>query len=189
MNSSSFGSSCDFDGNYSIAELPGLEWPATFGTPCNGGAALTPGQYAQFFFADPLGQWTQGADNMTFSSSGVACGSGGIAADNPWLRRYSPATECGVSAALIVEGVTFGVQVAAGVPGVGQPIMVRAYSVPEGAPLTYANMLPLAAIEEIVPDGTEQLITVRFASPKVLTLGYDLVIEVAKAWVNDDEEE
>ena len=237
MNSSSFGSSCDVNGDYSVVESGGLGWPASSGAGCNNGSELTAGPYEQYFFADPQGQWSQGADNIfdtpmcqipvvaggtyelqiydwaggdigtldafaisgqteapsptcsqsldnqTIEQGGVSCTTGApnnFAVDNQWLRRYSPAGDCGVDGAVIVEGVTFGVQLAASPTGTGQPILLRAYSIPEGAAFSYGNMSLLTEQEEIVPDGANQIITVRFASPRVLTLGYDLVVEVAK---------
>lgn len=244
LNSSVFGTSCDFAGDYSIVEQGGLGWPTDSSTPCNGGAGMLPGPYAQYFFATPAGQWSQGAgnifdtplceipviaggtyelqiydwaggdvgsltafrmtgdtaatapscsqslDNLTIQPGGISCTTGppsNFATDNQWLRRYSPAAGCGVTGAIIVEGVTFAVENSSSPDSAGQPIVLRAYSIPEGASLTYGNMSLLTEEEQIVPDGQDQIITTRFASPRVLTLGYDLVIEVAKTTAATEE--
>ncbi|MBL6756253.1 MAG: hypothetical protein ISQ11_07575 [Planctomycetes bacterium] len=138
----------------------------------------------------PAPTCTQSFDNQTIEPGGVACTTGpptNFATDNQWLRRYSPAAECGVTSAIVVEGVTFAVETAASPDGLGQPITLRAYTIPVGASLSYANMSLLTELEELVPDGTDQIITTRFDSPRVLTIGFDLVIEVAKTTAATEE--
>lgn len=62
MNTSTFGQSCDYSGDYRVLDpaVPGLlPWPAT-SAACSGAAILPPGAYPQYVGSVPAGTWPSG---------------------------------------------------------------------------------------------------------------------------------
>lgn len=132
--------------------------------------------------ASAQGLCSQNTDSTTIEAGlGISCSNMGIATENQFLRRFSADTDCGAADGHIVNAVTWGAESAVGAGGSGtQPISVRVYSIPTGAPLLYANMT-LVSSEENIPYGDmDGLVTTVLSSPACIFPGQDTVLEVAK---------
>ncbi|MEM9383408.1 MAG: hypothetical protein AAGB93_25930 [Planctomycetota bacterium] len=123
---------------------------------------------------------TQSNDNATVEGGVlIHCSNMGISTENQYLRRYSPGVDCGAGGDFFVTGANYAVEVAASVTG-SQSIFVRAYSIPSGDVLAYANLTLLADVEDVIADEALTLRSVTFPTVVVVPAGSDLVLEVAK---------
>ncbi len=86
---------------------------------------------------------TQSASNAITPLNSVSCNSAGGSAANQYLRRFQLDADHGISSPFGVSSVDFGMEsITAGGPGAcaGNPVDLNVYSIPSGAPFTYANL-------------------------------------------------
>jgi len=122
---------------------------------------------------------SQSLDPTPEAGAGLTCTNVGVDVGNRYMRRYDALADCTLPGTA-VTGVRFAVDRAEGDPATGlQDVRVRAYAIPAGAPLTFANMNVVAEVSVPVPDGSLQAIDAMFPSPAVVLPGTDFVLEVA----------
>lgn len=121
---------------------------------------------------------TQSLDTLTISPvNSVSCNAGGLHADNSYMRRFFLAADHGIVNAFSVNSLDWAIEVATGSGG-SQPVDVNVYSIPSGAPLTFANLTLEGSSSIAVSDATQAGINTAVAGAIVDPTTMDLVVEV-----------
>lgn len=86
------------------------------------------------------------------SGNSIACHVNFKHTNNAYLREF-PLTDFGITGAFYVQQVEFGVESAAAGSGASQPGQLRLYrKIDPASPLTYGNLITLAAVDIDIPD-------------------------------------
>lgn len=140
-----------------------------------GTSDLTAGQTGFGTFPNAPVTITQNANTGTLVAlTAVHCGSGGIHADNSYLRRFDLDGEFGITGAVNASNFTFGVESSAGGP---QPVTVNLYEIPNDAAFIFGNMTLVGTAGATIADGNLTFTTVDVTGT-VNGATHDLVTEV-----------
>jgi len=121
---------------------------------------------------------TQSTDTSTITSlNSVHCGSGGLHADNSYIRRFFLDADHGIVGAFSVESVDWAIESATGATG-SQPVEVNLYSIPVGAALTFANLTSIGSSNISVADASLSGISTNVSGVVSDPTTLDLVVEV-----------
>ncbi len=97
---------------------------------------------------------TQSQSQAIVSVNSIACHVNFKHTDNAYLREF-PLTDFGITGAFYVQEVEFGVELADAGNGASQPGQLRLYrKIDPASPLTYGNLITLAAVDIDMPDMT-----------------------------------
>ncbi|MEE4271855.1 MAG: hypothetical protein V2I67_09275 [Thermoanaerobaculales bacterium] len=121
---------------------------------------------------------TQNSDTSTVTELlGVACGAGGISAENYFLRRFFLNADHSIALQYNVTSVDLGIESVNVYVGTGAPISANLYSIANGAAFTFANMTQIGTNTRDFPDGTALVVENFPVTGAILDpMGEDLVV-------------
>ena len=139
------------------------------------------GEYGQTGAAPPIpgpNSITQSTDTSTVTAlNSVSCNAGGLHADNSYLRRFFLNADHGIANAFSVQSLDWAIENASGANG-SQPVDINLYSIPVGAPFTFANLTSIGSTSLSVADTSLAGITSSVSGVVADPLNQDLVVEV-----------
>lgn len=98
---------------------------------------------------------TQNTDTSTVSELlGVACGAGGISAENYFLRRFYLSADHGIAVQYNVTSVDMGIESVNVYVGTGAPITANLYTAANGGGFTFADLTQIGTTTRDFPDAT-----------------------------------
>jgi hypothetical protein len=123
---------------------------------------------------------TQSVDPTTVVGGSIACSSGGISADNHFLRRFFLNTDHGIAVQYNVTSVDMGIESVNVYVGTTAPIQVNLFSIANGAGFTFANMgSAIGTVTRTFPDGVSLVVENFPVTGSILDpVGEDLVVEM-----------
>jgi len=131
------------------ALFPAALWAGSFST-----STLPPGESSdKGTLINTQTTITQSASMAVVSGTSIGCTDpGGISQVNKWLRRFDLNGVYGIVTPFAVSSVDFGVEEAATATGTGQPLTINLYTIPNAAPMLYANMTLVGTTTFTLPD-------------------------------------
>jgi hypothetical protein len=121
---------------------------------------------------------TQSVDPATITpNNSISCNNGFGHTENSYLRRFFLDTGHGIVNQFDIVSIDIGVDRSSSASGI-QQVNVRGYSIPKGAPLTFANMSSFVATAIALADGGPRIVNVGSAGFIADPTTHDLVIEV-----------
>lgn len=120
---------------------------------------------------------TQSTDPATIiPANSASCNAGGPHTINSYMRRFDLDGAHGLSSAIKVTSVDYGVESALGATG-SQPISINLYSIANADPLLFANLITVATLDTTIAD-TSLSIANAVVGGVIDPLTDDLIVEI-----------
>ncbi len=104
-------------------------------------------------YSPSASSYTQNTDPATVTpATSVQCGSGGVHADNSYMRRFDLDGDHGVTGSINIDSVDIGIESAVAGAGGMQPVTINLYSIPNADALLFANLTSIGTLSTNVAD-------------------------------------
>ena len=136
---------------------------------------LAPGESATFMMS-PV-SITQSASLTIVALNSVSCNNGFGHTDNSYMRRFDLDGMYGFAGPFAVSSVDIGLEAVISSSGGPQPISVRLYTIPNAAPLVFANLTLIGTANLNIPQQSLTLLNVPVVGVVANSATHDLVVE------------